>query len=772
MRIFSSLPLSTRLTILAAATLFPLAVLLVLADLNNRDEHREEALTEARTYTETTATALDTFASGLDNYMAAAAIVLGSENQAISGSTASGYLKNLIGRYENFSALFITDPSGRVTAQHTGDDSGFDTSSRPYTQALQAGAEYVWSGGLTGIRSGEVTAVYGRQIKNPDGSVKGFLIAAFRPSNLTDYLPPDFPEDANLVIIDQNGSLIYSTRDPDFQGTSRDVSGSPITQRVLSGETVHIEGESTPFDSGERYGAVAPVPMMGWAAGYTRSQSTLDASLQSDLLRDLAVVGGIILVTLAAVFLAARQLSLPLNRLAGAAADIAEGRRVQLPPLTSDPDVARLQQAFSSMSTAVAEREDRLSEQARVLETLEQVGAWIASDLDFEKTLQAVTDAGTRLTEAQLGAFFFNSTDEKGEAYQLYTISGVDRSAFADLPMPGNTAIFGPTFSGQSIMRLHDVTLDERYGKNPPYKGMPEGHVPVRSYLAVPVFSSRRGVIGGLIFGHERAGIFTERHEKLATGLASWAAIALDNARLYSESQADQESLRQANRSKDEFLGLVSHELRTPTTTIYGGMRLLETRRNNLGTEAASELISSMSEESARLVRLIENLLAFARMELKQDLDMHPLEVNTACSKVIAAFSKTHLDREVRTEFAENLSIIHAEPIYFEQILQNLLTNADKYSPQSTPILVTTRQRDGELQILVADNGKGVPQDETEKIFDSFYRSREASELASGHGLGLTVCKRLMEAQDGRIWAENRPEGGLQVGFAFPLPAN
>ena len=113
---------------------------------------------------------------------------------------------------------------------------------------------------------------------------------------------------------------------------------------------------------------------------------------------------------------------------------------------------------------------------------------------------------------------------------------------------------------------------------------MPEGHLPVHSYLAVPVVSGTGATIGGLLFGHDAVGVFGERHERLATGIASWAGIALDNARLYSESQSIQEELRQSNQSKDEFLGVISHELRTPVTTIYGGLRLLEGRFNQLSS--------------------------------------------------------------------------------------------------------------------------------------------------------------------------------------------
>ena len=157
----------------------------------------------------------------------------------------------------------------------------------------------------------------------------------------------------------------------------------------------------------------------------------------------------------------------------------------------------------------------------------------MAAELDLERLVQMVTDAGVELSHAEFGAFFYNLIDEKGESYTLYTLSGAPREAFEKFPMPRNTAIFEPTFRGTGTMRSADILADPRYGKNPPYNGMPKGHLPVRSYLAVPVISRSGEVLGGLFFGHSQPGVFTARAERLLTGLAAQAAVAIDNARLY-----------------------------------------------------------------------------------------------------------------------------------------------------------------------------------------------------------------------------------------------
>ena len=187
-------------------------------------------------------------------------------------------------------------------------------------------------------------------------------------------------------------------------------------------------------------------------------------------------------------------------------------------------------------------------------ETLNRIGRTLASELDLERLLQAVTDAATEVSGAQFGAFFYNRTNEAGESYMLYTLSGVPRDAFAKFPMPRNTAVFAPTFSGEAIVRSDDITRDPRYGRNAPRRGMPEGHLPVKSYLAVPVMARSGEVHGGLFFGHAKAGVFTERAERLVAGIAAQAAIAIDNARLYRSLQESEQRYRAVVESQAELV--------------------------------------------------------------------------------------------------------------------------------------------------------------------------------------------------------------------------
>jgi PAS domain S-box-containing protein len=200
-----------------------------------------------------------------------------------------------------------------------------------------------------------------------------------------------------------------------------------------------------------------------------------------------------------------------------------------------------LARVSSSLQLARLRRETEAKhrEEALTLEVLNRIGVAVAAELDLTRAVQVVTDAATELTGAAFGTFFYNVLDDRGGSYMLYTLSGVPREAFAQFPMPRNTAIFAPTFTGERVVRSEDITHDPRYGANAPHHGMPKGHLKVRSYLAAPVVSRTGEVLGGLFFGHPEPGVFTDRSERLATVIAAQAAAAIDNARLYQAAQTE-----------------------------------------------------------------------------------------------------------------------------------------------------------------------------------------------------------------------------------------
>jgi serine phosphatase RsbU (regulator of sigma subunit) len=196
---------------------------------------------------------------------------------------------------------------------------------------------------------------------------------------------------------------------------------------------------------------------------------------------------------------------------------------------TTAEQTGRLEESVRQLRT----RDLRLRREAEIIETLHRVGALLSAQLELEPLVQLAADAVVEVTGAQFGAFFYDAAAEGDEARLLYAVAGVDRALFEQFPLPRPTAIFAPTFQGSGILRSDDITQDPRYGNSPPFHGMPPRHLPVRSYLAVPVITQGGRVEGGLFLGHADAGVFDDRAERLVTGIAAQTAAGLDNARLY-----------------------------------------------------------------------------------------------------------------------------------------------------------------------------------------------------------------------------------------------
>jgi hypothetical protein len=176
----------------------------------------------------------------------------------------------------------------------------------------------------------------------------------------------------------------------------------------------------------------------------------------------------------------------------------------------------------------------RLTQETRIVETLYMIGQSLARELDTRKIAQLATNAATTAIDAEFGTCFYSLNTTDGQAQTRFVLAGqVPAERFEKLPMPRPTSLFGVQFPGTAPIRCADVTLDPRYGQRAPFHGLPPGHPPVRSYLALPIITIGGNVLGSMYFGHSEAGRFTERDEQIVKGIAAQTAAAMDNARLY-----------------------------------------------------------------------------------------------------------------------------------------------------------------------------------------------------------------------------------------------
>ncbi len=418
-------------------------------------------------------------------------------------------------------------------------------------------------------------------------------------------------------------------------------------------------------------------------------------------------------------------------------------------------------------NTHIKKVSSELKDSLDVLETINAVGRNLSAELDQKKLVQQVTDAATVLSKAEFGAFFYNLINEKGESYTLYTVSGVPVENFNKFPMPRKTDVFAMTFDGVGILRSDDITKDPRYGKNLPHHGMPEGHLPVVSYLAVPVKSRTGEVIGGLFMGHKEKAKFTEREEKIVSGLAAQIAVAMDNARLF-------EKAHEAIRIRDEFLSISSHELRTPLTSLKMQLQLFThlTNRGETVSPAQIQKIVDVSERQVgRLNSLVEDLLDVSRissgkLSLKfEDVDLVEL-VKEIEERYRPMIEKNKCSLEIH--LPEKL-MAQADRIRIEQVIINLLTNSIRYAPGSN-IEIRAAEEAAMVCVRIKDNGPGIAMADQTKIFQRFERISSTSGQV-GLGLGLYIVQQIAEAHQGKVILKSDRGEGAEFIVRFPARA-
>jgi PAS domain S-box-containing protein len=427
---------------------------------------------------------------------------------------------------------------------------------------------------------------------------------------------------------------------------------------------------------------------------------------------------------------------------------------------------------------AAVERERLLElerEAREEAETIYRLGQVLAAELDLHRLVQAVTDAATELTGAHFGSFFYNVLNEEGASYMLYTLSGVPLEAFSHFPMPRATDLFGPTFRGEGTILIRDVKDDPRYGKNSPYYGMPEGHLPVTSYLAVPVVSRSGEVYGGLFFGHPKAEAFTERHARIVEGLAAQAAVTMDNARLFESAEkaraqaeasaAEKERLyreaQDANRLKDEFLATVSHELRTPLTAILGWSHML--RAGQLTGESAASAFETIERNARAQAQLIDDLLDVSRIITgKLRIDVRPVDPNSFIEAAVEAVRPAAAAKGVRLQKVMDTGVVtvSGDPVRLQQVIWNLLSNAIKFTPRGGRVQLRLERVNSHIEIGVSDTGAGIAPEFLPHVFDRFRQAdMGTTRHHGGLGLGLAIVRHLVELHGGTVRAESEGPG-------------
>lgn len=400
-------------------------------------------------------------------------------------------------------------------------------------------------------------------------------------------------------------------------------------------------------------------------------------------------------------------------------------------------------------------------ERAKNYESLNRIVKILSAELDLDKLIQAITDAGLELSHATCGSFFYYSNFHDQEDYTIYSLPG-SQTAFGNISYSRFREIFSSVFKEGTTVLLEDITKDPLYSSLVVQK-----EFQIRSLLGVPVISRSGEVIGALFYGHNRAHMFGDREKILVEGIASQAVIAIDNAQLHKET-------KEAVAARDEFLSIASHELKTPITSMKLQFQLAEKliQKNDpkvFDSEMVLKRVKLVNIQLDRMNKLVNDMLESSRfssrrMELKlEQVDMVEM-VQTIIEILEPLLERSHIKLDFYKEVDE--AKVTGDKHRLSQVINNFISNAMKYG-DGKPIKIWINQNSTDVILKVQDFGLGIPEERLDKIFDRYERAISSSNI-SGLGLGLFIANEIIKAHRGKILVESSLGKGSTFTMVLP----
>jgi two-component system, OmpR family, sensor histidine kinase KdpD len=450
------------------------------------------------------------------------------------------------------------------------------------------------------------------------------------------------------------------------------------------------------------------------------------------------------------------------------------------PPEWLSPDVLRV--AFVVLSVVFAlyvqekeralERVERALIEERVLSTalsnrvaeltaISQAGRAVASTLSLEDVLQLILRSAQDLLGSTEGSVMLFDDDKT--TLRIAASVGLSPDAARQSISVGEGVAGWVAEFREAVILRGDVSDHPRFRRFVPKDRQ------VRSAMSAPLYarSEPMGVLNVSVSDGERA--YSEHDLRALTVFAEHAAIAIANAGLFEREKAASERLAEVDARRREFLAVVTHDLKSPLTSIVGYVRLLKQLGENATVEQAREFNRIIEKQAARMLDMIEQLLMATSLEEgAQVLSREPLDLRAVVGEEVAAFAGVLGDRVVDMRMPDHLPTVYGDRSAIEHILANLLDNAVKYSPDGTAIEVEAEAALEGVRISVANAGPGIPDDVLPAVFERYKRGDGAVREGSV-GLGLFIVRSLTQGHGGRVWAENREEGGTRITFTLPL---
>ncbi len=429
-----------------------------------------------------------------------------------------------------------------------------------------------------------------------------------------------------------------------------------------------------------------------------------------------------------------------------------------------DFQVAAVAEAYMNARDAIIRhREEMLRFHNYQLGKLNDLSGRMGESLDIVQVMNAAAGALCEMAELNAGAVaLYNEAENRPVVNLDYGQSGCTPEIIEWLNSPLFTEISAGIVERDRPLIVVNVAEDARFSNAVSFG--------VSSLLSVPLRTADK--IVGVMYGIDYIARDFSPHEiNLLLTFANQAALALENARLYTEIQRAYEELKDLDRAKDDFVSIASHEIRTPLALIKGYASTMLRPELKLTPEKQLRFMNGIDEASNRLTNLIDNLLSVSRIESGRfKISPQPVNVREAINHAVASFQGQLGNHELELSLPPEDARARCNRDQFEQIIINLVSNAIKYSPDGGKITIAARRiENGEkFEIRVSDQGQGIAPEHVVKIFDKFYRAETGlTRKTQGTGLGLYICKNIVNSYGGEIWVESTIGEGSS--FIFTL---
>lgn len=353
------LGMASRLLLAFAALIVPLAVFSGWSYQQALQDRRDDALADHVQFTRTVATVVGLLLREFDTTMVVTSDVLRSQERPLDQETVGPLLDTLADRYPLVRAVFLMGADGRVSASPSGQTIGMDLSDQPYARALMGGQDLVLTGAIPGVETGRPLVVMARSIRGADRELRGMLAFAFYPDRLSELFPGPLPPDSMLNVLDEHGSLLYTSSTSDLPAEQPDLFADvPIVRAALDGEVAYTAKSISPLDGEERIGAAAPLDDYRWVVLISRTTASIQRPLNESFKREVIALSAVTAVALVLAWIVSQALTSPLGRLARRARAFGHKGSVEPVMVEGPPEVRALGEAFNAMAVELQQQLD------------------------------------------------------------------------------------------------------------------------------------------------------------------------------------------------------------------------------------------------------------------------------------------------------------------------------------------------------------------------------------------------------------------------------